>query len=324
MLFKIAWFILVLVAFEPAFAQEDQAIRVGVLRFGTVAWEIDTIRHERLDHKHGIVLVPVEFASNEAAKVALQADAVDMIVTDWPWVARQRSEGAAFSFVPYSRAIGTVTIPRDSNIRSLADLRGRRIGVAGGPLDKSWLLLRAYAQKELGIDLTEVAEPVFGAPPLLNEELVRGRIDAVLTYWHYAARLEADGARSFLTVADMIRQLGIDADVPMLGYAFRDAWAQRESAALQRFVAASREAKTLLAGSKEEWIRLAPQIGTEDPAVLTSLQAGFRIGTPEHWGEAEREASASLYAILVGIGGEKLVGKAKTLDPKTFWPSVSY
>jgi NitT/TauT family transport system substrate-binding protein len=196
--------------------------------------------------------------------------------------------------------------------------------VAGGPLDKSWLLLRAYAQKELGVDLAEEAEPVFGAPPLLNEELARGRIDAVLTYWHYAARLEAGGDKSFLTIADIIRHLGIDGDVPMLGYAFREDWARRESVALQGFVAASREAKTLLAESRETWVRLAPQIGTDDPAVLTSLQAGFRAGTPEHWGEAERKASADLYAILVGIGGEKLVGKAKILDPKTFWPSVSY
>jgi NitT/TauT family transport system substrate-binding protein len=324
MLFRIAWLLLALVVAEPALARDGGAIRIGMLRFGTVAWEIDTARRERIDHKHGITLVPVEFASNEAAKLALQVGAVDMIVTDWPWVARQRSEGAAFSFIPYSRAVGTMMIPRGSTIGSLADLKDRRIGVAGGPFDKSWLLLRAYVQKELGIDLALVAEPVFGAPPLLNEELARGRIDAVLTYWHYAARLEAEGARPFLTVADTIRHLGIDGDVPMLGYAFREDWAQQENAALQGFVAASREAKMLLAGSREEWISLAPQIGTDDPAVLTTLQAGFRAGIPEHWGEVERKACADLYAILAGLGGEKLVGKAKMLDPKTFWPSVSY
>ncbi|MGO4570703.1 ABC transporter substrate-binding protein [Microvirga sp. 2TAF3] len=324
MLFRIAWFIFVLVAFGPAFAQESQPIRVGVLRFGTVAWEIDTLRHEGLDRKHGIALVPVELASNEAAKVALQAGAVDMIVTDWPWVARQRSEGASFSFIPYSKAVGVLMISQDSGIKSLADLKGLRIGVAGGPLDKSWLLLRAYAQKEFDIDPVETMEPVFGAPPLLNEELERGRIDAVLTYWHYAARLEAEGARPLLTVEDMIHRLGMGGDVPMLGYAFRDDWAQHEQAALQGFVAASREAKMLLASSGEAWTRLAPQIGTDDPAVLASLRAGFRAGIPEHWGDAQRKACADLYAILASIGGERLVGKARVLDPKTFWPFVSY
>ncbi|MBB3019187.1 NitT/TauT family transport system substrate-binding protein [Microvirga lupini] len=226
--------------------------------------------------------------------------------------------------MPYSKAVGTLMIPADSSLRSLGDLLGKRIGVAGGPLDKSWLLLRAHAQKELGIDLAKEAEPVFGAPPLLNEELARGRIDAVLTYWHYAARLEAGGAKPLLTVADMIRRLGIDHDVPMLGYAFREQWARNESVALQGFVAASREAKALLATSQEEWARLAPQIGTDEPAVLATLQAGFRAGTPEHWTPAERQAAADLYAILVRVGGDKLVGRAKVFDAKTFWPSVAY
>jgi NitT/TauT family transport system substrate-binding protein len=122
----------------------------------------------------------------------------------------------------------------------------------------------------------------------------------------------------------MIHYLGIDSDVPMLGYAFRDDWAQRGETVLKRFVAASREAKMILADSGEAWIRLAPQIGTDDQAVLASLQAGFRAGIPEHWGEAERKACADLYAILASIGGETLVGKAKVLDPNTFWPSVSY
>jgi NitT/TauT family transport system substrate-binding protein len=93
MCLRIAWIILALIILGPAQAQDDRELRVGLLRFGTVAWEIDTLRHHGIDRKHGITVVPVEFASNEAAKVALQAGAVDMIVTDWPWVARQRGEG---------------------------------------------------------------------------------------------------------------------------------------------------------------------------------------------------------------------------------------
>ena len=130
-------------------------------------------------------------------------------------------------------------VPRGSGIGALADLKGRRIGVVGGPLDKSWLLLRALSRRELGVDLAEMAEPVFGAPPLLNEELTRGRIHAVLTYWHYAARLEAGGATPLLKVADAIRRLGIEADLPMLGYAFREEWAARNGAAIQGLIAAS-------------------------------------------------------------------------------------
>jgi NitT/TauT family transport system substrate-binding protein len=102
-----------------------------------VAWEIETLKRHRLDRARSILVTSVEFATNEAAKVALQAGAVDIIVTDWPWVARQRAEGADFSFVPYSKAVGSLVVPKGSTVDGLAALRGKRIGVVGGPLDKS-------------------------------------------------------------------------------------------------------------------------------------------------------------------------------------------
>jgi NitT/TauT family transport system substrate-binding protein len=324
MVYKLICFVAMLVASIAAGAAETPTIKIGLLRFGTVAWELDTIRHHGLDRKHGFIAAPAEFATNEAAKVALQAGAVDMIVTDWPWVARQRAEGADFAFIPYSRAVGMLLVSKASDIATLSDLKGKRIGVAGGPLDKSWLLLRAFAHKQLGMDLAKEAAPVFAAPPLLSEELARGRLDAVLTYWHYAARLEAEGARPLLTVADIIRRLGVEGDVPMLGYAFREGWASRQPTALQGFVAASREAKATLGSSREEWTRLVPLIGTSDPGTLDALQAGYRAGIPLRWTDAERKAATDLYAILRDLGGEKLVGQADTVDPGTFWPAVSY
>lgn len=59
---------------------------MGVLKFGTVSWELDTIKHHGLDAAEGIDLQVVELASNQATQVALQGGAVDMIVSDWLWV----------------------------------------------------------------------------------------------------------------------------------------------------------------------------------------------------------------------------------------------
>ena len=307
-----------------AAAAEPDRIRIGLLKFGTVAWEVDTLKHHGLDRAHGLSVEVRELASNEAAKIALQAGAVDLIVTDWVWVARQRAEGKPYTFVPYSRAVGGIVVPKDSPIAGLADLKGARLGVAGGALDKSWLIFRALAQKELGWDPARAVEPVFAAPPLLSAELERGRIEAVLTYWHYGARLQSGGARPLIGVAEMIERLGISAEVPMLGYAMREDWARRNPQVLGGFIAASRAAKTLLAGDPGEWTRLQPQLGTSDPAIIEKLQEGYRAGIPERWGAAEREAAASLYAVLAEIGGEVLVGPATELPAGTFWPGVQY
>ncbi|HVL56493.1 MAG TPA: ABC transporter substrate-binding protein [Burkholderiaceae bacterium] len=302
-------------------------VRIGLLRYGTVAWEIDTMRHHRLDVRHGVTVHVRELASNEALKIALQAGAVDLIVTDWLWVARQRADGVRYCFVPYSCAVGALLVPAASPLRSLGELRGRRVGVAGGPLDKSWLLLRALVQRDHGFDAGGArgdSEPVFGAPPLLAAELQRGRLDAVLTYWHHAARLQAAGARTLASVSQIIAALGIAADVPMLGFALHDDWAERDPQALAGFVAASLASKALLDRSNDEWHRLVPLLGADDAAVAASLRDGYRAGIPRRWGAREREAAAQLHAILARIGGERLVGRAAALPPGTFWPGALF
>ena len=107
-------------------------VRVGVLKFGTVSWELDVIKTHGLDHKNGFDLYIVPLASKNATAVALQGGAVDMIVTDWFWVSRQRDKGYDYTFAPYSVAAGGLLARPDSGIASLDDLQDRKIGIAGG------------------------------------------------------------------------------------------------------------------------------------------------------------------------------------------------
>ena len=179
----------------PRSARPVLLIRIGVLRFGTVSWEIDVIRQHALGAEAQVAIVSVELATPQACQVALQAGHVDMIVVDWLWVARQRAAGDDWSFVPFSNAVGALIAPAGSTVRDVADLAGRALGVAGSPLDKSWLILRAYATQRYGIGLYAGANISFGAPPLLAEQMKAGRLDALLTYWPFAAKAEAAGAR---------------------------------------------------------------------------------------------------------------------------------
>lgn len=294
-------------------------VTVGVLKFGTATWELDTLRHNRFDEAAGFTLKLVELASNQATQVALQARAVDMIVSDWLWVARQRAAAERLSFLPHSSAVGEVVVPAGSSIAGVADLRGKRIGIAGSPLDKSWLLLRALARQRYGLDLEREAQPAFAAPPLLNQKLLAGEFDAVLNYWPFAARLEARGTRRLIGVDEILRQLGLGADVPALGYVFRQEWAEANPALPAAFAAASRRAKEVLAASDPAWQRLKPLMQAEDEATWSLLRDRYRAGIPRNWGTAERDAAARLYALLVEVGGTALVGEAKTLPAGTFW-----
>src|ERR1044071_1627332 len=83
----------VIVVSRPAVAFAAAKVRIGVLKFGTVSWALDTMKQHKFDAANGIDVEIVYFAGEEATNVAMLAGAIDMIVTDWLWVSRQRSEG---------------------------------------------------------------------------------------------------------------------------------------------------------------------------------------------------------------------------------------
>jgi NitT/TauT family transport system substrate-binding protein len=308
------------VAAGPLGAASLPAIRVGVLRFGTVSWEIDVIRHHRLDAAAGIVVEPVELAAAQAAQVALQAGQVDAIVVDWLWVARQRATGADWTTVPFSEAVGALIVPHESPVRDVPDLAGRALGIAGSPLDKSWLILRAYANQRYGIDLNAVANKSFGPPPLLAEQMKAGRLDALLTYWQFAAKAEAGGARRILAVEDAVAALGVSGGVPYIGYTFSQRWAEQNQNLVDGFISASRQARDILATSDTEWLRIVPLTGAADTGELERLRDWYRHGIPQRWGEPERRAAGQLFDLLARIGGPDLVGPVNAIPAGTFWP----
>jgi NitT/TauT family transport system substrate-binding protein len=295
-----------------------QKLRLGVQKTGTLAWEIDLIKKEGLAAAADLDLEVTELASTEAGKIALMGGSVDLILSDWLWVARERGLGSNLTFEPYSTALGAVMAPADSPVKSLDGLRGKSIGVAGGPLEKSWLLLRAFAQRD-GLDLKARARVVFGAPALLYEKALSGELDANLNFWTYAVALEARGFRRLIDIADVERQLGAKGPLAMVGYVFDESLAKTHGAALDRFFKISREAKDRLAGSDTAWAGIAKQIGVTDPHELALYRKTYVDGIPRRPAAEEAADAAALYAVLRDIGGPELVGAATELNPGTFF-----
>ena len=104
-----------------------EKLRVGVLKFGTVNWELNVIQHHGFAKSEGVELEVVKLATKNATAVALQSGSVDMIVTDWVWVSRQRAEGEDLSFFPYSLAVGSLIVAKGSGIQSFRDLQGKKL-----------------------------------------------------------------------------------------------------------------------------------------------------------------------------------------------------
>ncbi|MEM9797451.1 MAG: ABC transporter substrate-binding protein [Pseudomonadota bacterium] len=296
---------------------ETPTLRLSVLKFGTVNWELDTIQHHGLDAAHGFDMAVEGVAGGSAAQVAFQAGETDVIVSDWLWVARQRAAGRDYVFIPYSKAVGGVMVPAASTADSLDDLAGEKIGIAGGPVDKSWLILQAYADREHGMDLAGTTEQVFGAPPLIFKTALSGDLGGAINYWHFMAKMEAGGMRKLIDVSDAATALGLDPETPLLGYVVKGEMVRDNPDLVNGLAAASRDAKAILAEDDAEWDRLRERMNAETDAQFDALKAGFRAGIPAP-GPVDEDAAAKMLALMADLGGTELMGEATTLPDGVF------
>ncbi|HXT06119.1 MAG TPA: ABC transporter substrate-binding protein [Roseiarcus sp.] len=293
-------------------------LRIAVQRTGTVAWELAVAKARGLDKAADLDIRIEELASTEAGKISLRGGAVDMIVSDWLWVARERGLGDDLLFTPYSTALGAVMAPKTSTIASLADLKGKSIGIAGGPLDKSWLMLRALARRS-GLDLAKQTRPIYGAPPLIAAKLIQGEIDAALEFWNFCADLEAHGFKRVIEMSDVEKRLGAKGPVAMTGYVFSSAFARTHGPALKRFFAMLAKAHEALATDPAAWAPVRARMRATDAATFEAYRRVYLAGAPKRPVADEATDARALFKAIADVSGTELTGGAKDLDVAAFY-----
>ena len=159
----------------------------------------------------------------------------------------------------------------------------------------------------------------FAAPPLLNQQLVSGRADAVLNFWHFSARLEGAGYRRLASVAELMSALGIEVPVPLVGFVFPAKLEAEKPGLTAGFAKALAEAGEILKTSDEEWQRLRPLMKTKSDGEFATLKARYREGILSAWTQEHRAAAKRMFELLKEIGGDKLTGKDTRFDAAMFW-----
>lgn len=300
-----------------SYAQSD--LRIGVLAYGTVNWELDVIKHHNLDKKNGFNLDIVNLASKNAQLVSLQAKDVNMIVNDWIWVNTQKSKGKNYSYYPYSKATGTLVVNEKSNIKTILDLKGKNLGIAGGVYDKTWLLFRAYGKSKYNIDLQDIVSPMYAQAPILYKKMQDNSLEAAINFWHFNAKLEANNIKPLIEIKDILKQFDIKDDVSFVGWTFDSDFANENKDLINAFLKASSEAKDLLKNSNEDWNRIKKQMNVKNDLEFEALKSGYKKGIIDEFNENSISDLEKIYKILLKEGGDKFVGDSVYLDNEIFW-----
>jgi NitT/TauT family transport system substrate-binding protein len=209
-------------------------------------------------------------------------------------------------------------VKNGSPLRGIADLRGHVLAIAGGPLDKSWLIVQAAATRQ-GIDLKRDTTLAYGAPPLISQKLQQGEAEASLNFWNFCASLETQGYRRIFEVRDAEAALGLTEPVALIGYAFSEQFAADHRSAIDRFIAAAQKADDIMLRSDKEWDALRPLMNAGDEKTFGAYRDRTREGIPQRPIAAEEMDARTLFKALASIGGAELVGPSQELDPSLYY-----
>ncbi len=300
-------------ASNMAVGSETPTLRVAVLKFGTVNWMMETVQKNGFDQAEGYKLETVGLASTSATAIAFQAGDADVRVTDWFWALRQRGEGKDLRYAPYSAALGALMT---RGISDLCALGGKTIGVVGGQFDKSWIVYQALAREKCNLDLAGSTEALYGAPPLMARQLNAGDLDAVSTFWHWAAKAEAAGHNRLIGVTEALAELGIAPAPSLIGYVWDTA--RTDPKLIRAFLRSVDSAKAKLASDDAAWEALRGRMKPKSEAEFLALRDRFRDGITGPWNDADTAAARGLHALLSKDAPPAFAETLGTFDPAVF------
>lgn len=297
----------------------QNSLKIGVLAFGTVNWELDVLKHHNLDKKNGFDLEIINLASKNAQLVALQGKDVNIIVNDWIWVNSQKTNGKNFSFYPYSKATGTLVVNENSKINSLLDLRGKHLGIAGGVDDKTWLLIRAYGKKMFDVDLKDIVNPLYAQAPILYKKMEDNSLEASINFWHFNSKLESKNIKPLVEIEDIYKELGLNEDLSFVGWTFDEKFALENKELINAFLKASKQAKEILQNDENEWNRIKNIMNVKNDIEFEALKSGYKKGIITTFNQNNIDDFQKVFKILLQEGGKDLVGNSVFLDNSIFW-----
>jgi sulfonate transport system substrate-binding protein len=180
-------------------ARADEAwprqFTIGYQKFGTLIILKSRGDLDKRLAEHGVSVKWAEFPNGVPILEGMNAGSIDFAITgETPPVFAQAASGAQIRYIAYEPAAPqgeAILVPKDSPIKTLADLKGKRIAVAEGS-NSYYLLVQALKKAGLGIHDVNIS---LLKPADANAAFVAGNVDAwsIWDYYYSAAQASGEG-----------------------------------------------------------------------------------------------------------------------------------
>jgi sulfonate transport system substrate-binding protein len=183
---------------------QDKVVRVGYQKYGKLVLLKGKGTLEEKLKPLGYKVTWTEFPSGPPLLEALNVGAIDFgIAGETPPIFAQTA-GAPLVYLAYDPPAPqgeAILVPKDSKLKSVADLKGKKVALNKGS-NVHYLLVRAL--EKAGLKYTDI-EPVFLTPSDALAAFSRGAVDAWVIWDPYEAAAEAStGARILADGTDLV------------------------------------------------------------------------------------------------------------------------
>ena len=279
-------------------------VKVAVIE-GNQLFPVQIMQTKGIADKYRLQIELIRTAGPQALYTILQTGDFHVAFGGWLSIALMRGQGFKLTNV-YSMQAYTndVMVMTDSPLKNMAELKGKRLGLFGGPTAATSWLFRVVAVKFFGFDPMKESKVHYGAPALLIAMLERGELDAILILDPQISQLLETGKfRSIANIGDIWRAK--TGQNPMLvAVTMNEPWAKANTAVAERFVAGFKEALTYLKTTPEAWPEIAKAMGikTEGGAKLLYQRTAPAFIT--RWDKKFIEEQYAYAAELIKVFGE--------------------
>jgi len=286
----------------PAASPDKSGARTFTLGITSGAQEfVDFVmdRHGLLDQV-GLKAEKVKSLSPANLHLMVAERKVDIGYGGFTTMATARSEGKDIIVIHgVFSPVNMVFVRKDSPIKTLTDLKGKKIGLFGGPGSTTFAFLAVLSRNWYGLDLFKDAELVTAPSPALIEFLGKGDIDAALLGTVESIQTFAkDRYRVLVDLsADYKAHQGGRAPAHVT-IATNETFAKAHSDIVRDYLKAYKNALDYVKSHPEVWDEYAASIKMDDPAERTLLREKMGPNLVEHW-DTEQIALQNDYLKLV-------------------------
>jgi ABC-type nitrate/sulfonate/bicarbonate transport system substrate-binding protein len=206
--------------------------------------------------------------------------------------------------------VNMVFVPKDSQIKSLADLKGKKLGVFGNTSSTTFGFLALLARKWHGIDLfNEQAVRIVPQPgPLLVELLRRGDVDAALLGTTESIKMFAeDRFRMLLDLSEEYRARTNGRAPAHVTIATNEQFAKEHPDIVRDYLKAYEAAAAYIREHREVWAEYLKTIEVTDPKEVALFEEKMGPNIVSIWDKEQIAVQMDYLKLVHDVIGDTVV-----------------